>query len=770
VRGDASMMFEIGSTVGDYRIVGAIGTGGAGRLFKGRHKVTGRVEALKVLQSDSEQTRESILRFLREIRLQASLDHPNIARVFNAFHEDGQLVMAMEYVEGHSLREILNDGPLEIPQAIDYACQALDALAYAHEVEVSHRDIKPENILITPGGRLKLTDFGLAKIWSGVSLTQAAPPLGSLRYMSPEQVHASSNLDGRTDIYSLGAVLYEMVTGQPPFEQEKPFELMKAHAESPPRPPMELRDIPGQLNGAILGALQKEPAARYAGAHEFRQALEQVPAVPGQEMTAPKRVVQGPLLRLWKPALGVTAGLAAAFLAVTAVASWQTEPRQLLPPPELPANVTPARPPAFAYEKLPLTAEAQEPPRPIRAQAEMGRPRARAPQPPTQPEVINLETPEPPAEDRTVTASLLLPDIPEPDLRVGPPPLEEPGRGLAAPSEAPSLRLSRQWPAMPGAGRVLFGTDGENLAVYGDRGFQIWDTQSGDSVAELWNSDGQITALALAPGGHTLFLGSSDGTVRSWETGSRRYAGMLGHSSGVTSLSLSHDGRVLLVGLQDRSVHVWRKTGDENRYERSATRRISRRPPARVAFAGPAELVTAVSPDRVIQVWNVIGGNINRITALDQGATAVAFSPDGSVLAAAGQGEMGLWHVYSGQRIKGLASGGAHYALSFLESGRCVAIAAEGRTVSVWDVISSELLATVGADASVSHVAVSPDGSQVAALDADGQIYQWRWNEPGRENLTRRIEPDEMARLLEEVAGVAEKKRGPFRRLFDSIR
>ncbi len=766
------MTFETGSTVGDYTIVAHIGNGGGGRLFKGRHKVTGRVEALKVLQPDPAGARESILRFLREIRLQASLDHPHIARVYSAFHLDGHLVMAMEYVEGRSLRELLQQGPLDVPKALDFTLQALDALAYAHAVEVSHRDIKPENILITPEGQLKLTDFGLAKIWSGVSLTQTTPPLGSLRYLSPEQVHASSSVDGRTDLYSLGVVLYEMVTGRPPFTDDKPFELMKAHAETPPRPPVELRDIPGELNGAILGALQKDPAERYGSAQEFRRALERVPLESAPvEKPVRRRPAFGKYWHQWKAALpAVPVIIAIAAISVAGIAKLPSRPSEPIPPPKMPSLVTSIRPPAVAYEKsAPAEEERREPPRPAPARSESRRPAREAPPAPAaKPVVLNVEEIPEPAEPQEIAGMISLPEIPEPSLVPITPP-ELPGAS-AATADEPILNLSRQWVAKPGADGILFSDDASRLAVYSDDGFQLLDSASGELLTELQLPDGNLTALALSPDSKMLVLGSADGSVRTWDIAAGRSTAMLGHPSGVTSLSLSDDGKVLAVGLRDRNVQVWTSTGDSSRWQRAASRRIARQTPSSVAFSSEAELVTAASPDRQVQVWNPAGDELHRIQTLADGVSAVAFSTNGSVLAAAGQGQMGLWHVYSGQRIKGVSTGGDRFAITCLKTGRCLGVAVDGGAVSVWDLIESEKLAAVEADHPIRAIALSKDGSQVVAFDEANQLYQWKWNAAGRQDLARKLEPGEMSQLIEEVAGSTDKNRNPFRRLIDVVR
>ncbi|MCU1272776.1 MAG: serine/threonine protein kinase [Bryobacterales bacterium] len=269
------MSFEIGDTIGTYKIVAAIGSGGMGEVFQVEHAVTKRVEAMKILVSESASTPEQGQRFLREIQLQARLNHPNIATVHNAFWEREHLVMIMELIQGNSLRTLLDNVKLPLPASLDYACQALAALDYAHANGVVHRDISPGNMIATDDGTLKVTDFGLAKSPKDVRLTQTGTLIGSLYYTSPEQVRGQSHIDARADIYSLGAVLFEMATGAKLFGSDNPFTLMLAHVEQPARVPSEvLPGLPAALDEILLKALDKDPEKRFQSAELFRCALE----------------------------------------------------------------------------------------------------------------------------------------------------------------------------------------------------------------------------------------------------------------------------------------------------------------------------------------------------------------------------------------------------------------------------------------------------------------------------------------------------------------
>jgi len=299
------MGFNVGETVGDYEIVGMLGAGGMGKVYKVRNVISDRVEAIKVLLPDLTSEAELADRFMREIKLLASLNHPNIAGLHTALRLENQLLMVMEFVEGRTLDDRLKDGPVPVREAVGYACQALSALGYAHERGVIHRDIKPANMMVTASGDLKLMDFGIAKAVADRRLTMTGTTLGSIYYMSPEQVKGSTSLDGRSDLYSMGVSLYELVTGTRPFKGESDYSLMVAHLEQQPVPPIQIDPtLPPALNEIILTAIQKDPARRFQAAPAMRVALESVakslgvsvPAPMPMRPAAPPQPVPGPTM------------------------------------------------------------------------------------------------------------------------------------------------------------------------------------------------------------------------------------------------------------------------------------------------------------------------------------------------------------------------------------------------------------------------------------------------------------------------------------------
>ncbi len=289
------MSFRIGDKVGDYKIVGVVGAGGAGQVFRVEHPITGRIEAMKVLlEGRGTETEAPAARFLREIKLQASLDHPNIASVHNAFWADDELVMIMELIQGVSFDRLIAEGQMPMGKVLRYAVQSLIALEYAHSRGITHRDIKPENIMVTPDGVVKLMDFGLAKDRDDPRMTELGVVVGSLFYISPEQARGLATVDHRADVYSFGSVLYEMTTGERPFALKTSYELLQAAVKRNPEPPSKLApDIPPALEAVILRAMAKDPAERFQSAREFRRTIEAVvrnpnlDARPGRASPAP---------------------------------------------------------------------------------------------------------------------------------------------------------------------------------------------------------------------------------------------------------------------------------------------------------------------------------------------------------------------------------------------------------------------------------------------------------------------------------------------------
>jgi tetratricopeptide (TPR) repeat protein len=267
----------LSNNVGPYRIVEKLGEGGMGEVYRAIDTMLEREVAIKSLHSFLTQDTSRLERFRSEAVTLAKLNHPNIATLYNFFEVNGDYYMVMEYVEGETFEDLLRRmGALPLRQALELFCQALRGFEHAHARKVIHRDIKPGNLMLTPDGTVKITDFGIARVMGTGHLTQTGKLIGTLEYMSPEQVQGAEQ-DARSDIYSLGILLYEMVTGHVPFSSTSDFEIMKSHLEVQPRTPREfVGDLPDEVEGAIRKALEKDPAKRFQTATEFCAILNPV--------------------------------------------------------------------------------------------------------------------------------------------------------------------------------------------------------------------------------------------------------------------------------------------------------------------------------------------------------------------------------------------------------------------------------------------------------------------------------------------------------------
>jgi serine/threonine protein kinase len=259
--------------IGRYRVIEELGRGGMGIVYRGEDPVLDRPVAIKVLPPKKLVLEQAVKRFLREARLCAKLDHPNIIKIHDIGEEEGIYHIVMEFINGRSLRDIIEERESVVQVDIDYMLKIFldicEALNYAHQKRVIHRDIKPDNIMITNEGRIKVMDFGLAVIENRHSLTEMGQVMGTVAYFSPEQAKGEA-ADQRSDIYSLGSLLYEMLTNHLIFHATNPAEMISKHLSETPRTPMEYnRSIPPVIAEMILRALKKLPEERFQSVQEM---------------------------------------------------------------------------------------------------------------------------------------------------------------------------------------------------------------------------------------------------------------------------------------------------------------------------------------------------------------------------------------------------------------------------------------------------------------------------------------------------------------------
>jgi eukaryotic-like serine/threonine-protein kinase len=271
----------VGKTVSHYKILEQLGGGGMGIVYKAEDSRLGRIVALKFLPPTFSSDSEAKARFIHEAKAASSLQHVNVCTIHDIdMSEDGQMFICMDFYDGESLKSKLERGPLEMKVAVALCVQVARGLAKAHEQGIVHRDIKPANIMITNDGIAKIVDFGLAKLIGQSTLTRTGATLGTFAYMSPEQVRGEE-VDHRTDLWSLGVVLYESLTGGRPFWSDYQQAVFYTILNDEPKPPRQVDpSIPEPLEAIILRALAKEKAERYQSAGELAEDLEQMQAPP----------------------------------------------------------------------------------------------------------------------------------------------------------------------------------------------------------------------------------------------------------------------------------------------------------------------------------------------------------------------------------------------------------------------------------------------------------------------------------------------------------
>ncbi len=267
----------IGRTIAHYEIVKQLGAGAMGEVYLAVNTKLGSQVALKFLPESLSDDSEARARLLLEARNASRLNHPNIVTIHDIEHAEGRDFIVMEFIEGQTLKSILEEGTLSIGRIVEIGSALCEGLAAAHEKGIVHRDIKPDNIFITPRGHVKIADFGIARSQDDARMTRTGMPVGTVAYMSPEQARGEKDLDARSDLFSLGCVIYEMAVGRRPFEGEHlTAVLYELLSEEPPAPTSLRPDLPAGFDQLIAGVLAKDPGSRYQSASEFASALRSV--------------------------------------------------------------------------------------------------------------------------------------------------------------------------------------------------------------------------------------------------------------------------------------------------------------------------------------------------------------------------------------------------------------------------------------------------------------------------------------------------------------
>jgi WD40 repeat protein len=687
-----------------YRIVRKLGQGGMGAVYLADHILLAEPQVLKFLSSELSQDEDLTSRFLREVRTLRQIRHKNVVNAGNLEPaEDGTLFFSMEFVDGPDLRSFVRHSPqpFNVRLALEITRGIAEGLGAAHEKGMVHRDIKPENILMARDGDSwvpKIADFGIVATRENSRHTQAGSSLLTPLFAAPEQWMGTpgAQLDGRTDLYALGGLLFEMLTGRSVFEAENYQGWSHMHLNVAPRPPSSLRPELANWKGLdefVLRMLAKDRKDRPQDVLEMLRILDSVEYVP------PKPKPQ--------------------------------------PPPE-PVHAQGQAPRSSAPPFIAAPVAAASSPRPA------ARPAVAVAEPSSSGRVTERETPRPqldpaahePAKLRAPsgeTGTLREIRSPRPRRQSNPVPLW----GLLSPVAViliagmiaervivPTVHSQTLESQTDAIFSVAFGPNGLVLASASrDNTIQLWDTSTGRPTRNIQDS---VESLAFSGDGHTLASGMWDNTIKLWDASSGQVLGTFqGHTDHVPTVAFTPDGKILASGSWDKTIMLWDvASGQVLRTLRGHSDRV-----LSVAFSPDGKTLASASADTTIRLWEVASGNVTR--TLQVGArpvNSVAFSPDGRLIASGSDDNLVKeWDESNGQIMHTLEghTGTVHF-VAFSPDSHMLASGSADDTVRLWDVPSGQALRTLkGHSAAVLSVAFSPFGHTLASGSADKTVRLW---------------------------------------------
>jgi WD40 repeat protein len=702
-----------------YEILGELGRGGMGVVYQARQVGLNRLVALKMLRLGEDASPDQLARFAREAEAVAQLQHAHIVQIHEVGCQDGRPYFALEYMDGGTLDKKLAGKP----QPARLAAQLVETLARAmhtaHQHHIVHRDLKPANVLLSGGADTpleqctpKITDFGLAKrLDVDLGQTQSGVVMGTPAYMAPEQARGNSKEVGpAADVYALGAILYELLTGRPPFQGETALDTLQQVTTADPVPPRRLQPkVPRDLETVCLKCLEKESRRRYDSAEALAEDLRRFlagAAIRARPVPAWERGWKWGRRRPAAAALIGTGALAVLGLVAGGVLFGTYERRR-----------------AEEFEGLRRDADERTKEAQNRlAENYLERGLALCEQGKEAHGVFWLH--------RALQAT-----------RADNPDLEQTIRGNLGGWSRQFHPLRAILPHRGAIPATAFGPDGQLLLTgSSDRTARLWRVGTGEPVGPPLRHDGVVRAVAFGPDGQTVLTGSEDWTARLWRVDTGQPRGPpLRHEGAVLSVAFSPDGQLVLTGSHDRTARLWQTAtgkplGPPLRHQG---------PVRAVAFNPDGQIVLTGSEDQMARLWRVSTGEPRGPPLRHQGRVwAAAFSPDGQLaLTSCDDWTARLWQVDTGQPVGlPLRHDGAVRAVAFSPDGQLVLTGGDDRTARLWQAATGKPLGLPLRHGEwVRAVAFSPDGRTVltGSLDRTARLWQVNSGRPVRWSLPR---------------------------------